>query len=108
MSQPLSTQALVVRSEPKSLSLEDIVIVDLQPDEILVEIVTSGICHTDLLAIDGILPMSGPGVLGHEGSVTDPIIAELLPAANQHHHNNPRHRKNQKSRRGSPPSQSGR
>ncbi|RAH74696.1 NAD(P)-dependent alcohol dehydrogenase [Aspergillus aculeatinus CBS 121060] len=68
MSQPLSTQALVVRSESKSLSLEDIVIVDLQPDEILVQIVTSGICHTDLLAIDGILPMPGPGVLGHEGS----------------------------------------
>ncbi|PYH84424.1 alcohol dehydrogenase [Aspergillus uvarum CBS 121591] len=68
MSPPLSTQALVVRPEQKSLSLEEIVIVDIKPDEILVEIVTSGICHTDLLAMDGILPMPSPGVLGHEGT----------------------------------------
>ncbi|PYI24077.1 GroES-like protein [Aspergillus violaceofuscus CBS 115571] len=61
-------RALVVRPEQKSLSLEEIVIVDLKPDEILVEIVTSGICHTDLLAMDGILPMLSPGVLGHEGT----------------------------------------
>ncbi|PYI34345.1 alcohol dehydrogenase [Aspergillus indologenus CBS 114.80] len=68
MSPPISTQALVVRPEQKSLSLEEVVIVDLKPDEILVEIVTSGICHTDLLAMDGILPMPSPGVLGHEGT----------------------------------------
>ncbi|RAH85852.1 GroES-like protein [Aspergillus japonicus CBS 114.51] len=68
MSPPLSTQALVVRPEQQSLSLEEVVIVDLKPDEILVEIVTSGICQTDLLAMDGILPMPSPGVLGHEGT----------------------------------------
>ncbi len=39
-----------------------------RPDEVLVEIVASGICHTDLSAKDELLGLPLPMVLGHEGS----------------------------------------
>ena len=41
---------------------------DLLPNEVLVELVATGICHTDLYVRDGYLPFGLPGVLGHEGS----------------------------------------
>lgn len=41
---------------------------DLRPSEVLVRIAGVGICHTDLTAIDGQLPLPRPVVLGHEGS----------------------------------------
>jgi aryl-alcohol dehydrogenase len=37
-------------------------------DEILVEIVGVGLCHTDLAVRDGAIPLPLPAVLGHEGS----------------------------------------
>ena len=40
----------------------------LLPQEVLVRLVASGICHTDLSVRDGYLPFPLPGVLGHEGS----------------------------------------
>jgi Alcohol dehydrogenase GroES-like domain len=36
--------------------------------EVLVQIVATGICHTDGLARHGDLPFRLPGVLGHEGA----------------------------------------
>lgn len=41
---------------------------DLRPDEVLVEIVAVGVCHTDLSAASGVIPFPLPGVLGHEGA----------------------------------------
>ena len=40
---------------------------DLRPGEALVQIVASGICHTDALVRDGDFPFPAPGVVGHEG-----------------------------------------
>lgn len=48
---------------PQTVTLDD-----PAPDEVLVEIVGVGLCHTDLAAKDGHLPFPLPGVLGHEGS----------------------------------------
>lgn len=42
----------------------------LRSGEVLVRIAGVGICHTDLTAIDGQLPLPWPMVLGHEGSGT--------------------------------------
>ena len=45
--------------------------VELDPPgegELLVRIVGAGLCHTDLVAAEGLLPISLPAVLGHEGS----------------------------------------
>ena len=41
---------------------------DLRPNEILVRIAATGLCHTDLTVQDGHLPFPLPGILGHEGA----------------------------------------
>jgi Zn-dependent alcohol dehydrogenase len=43
---------------------------DPRPDEVLVEVEAVGLCHTDIGARDGALPIELPAVLGHEGSGT--------------------------------------
>ena len=47
--------------------------VDLQgpaPDEVVVQIAGSGLCHTDIAVKEGHMPFPLPGVMGHEGSGT--------------------------------------
>jgi Zn-dependent alcohol dehydrogenase len=39
-----------------------------RPEEVLVEITATGICHTDLHARDGYFAMPYPAVYGHEGA----------------------------------------
>ncbi|WP_235038196.1 NAD(P)-dependent alcohol dehydrogenase [Microbacterium sp. 18062] len=41
---------------------------DPRAEEVLVRIVATGVCHTDVGVRDGHLPMELPGVLGHEGA----------------------------------------
>ena len=38
------------------------------PGEVLVRLVASGLCHTDVSVIDGTIPWQAPAVLGHEGA----------------------------------------
>jgi aryl-alcohol dehydrogenase len=38
------------------------------PGEVLVQVVATGVCHTDAITRDGDLPFPPPGVLGHEGA----------------------------------------
>ena len=41
----------------------------LRPNELLVKVVATGLCHTDLTIRDGLMvPFPLPAVLGHEGS----------------------------------------
>ncbi|KAJ1326189.1 aryl-alcohol dehydrogenase [Microdochium nivale] len=75
MSEPITSQALVSRgpfSEGK-WAIEDIVLREIRDDEVVVEMVASGICHTDLHcgntpADQGVPGVYYPRVLGHEGS----------------------------------------
>lgn len=60
--------AAVAREKGAPLSIETIELEDPRPDEILVEVVATGICHTDLVVRDGMLPTPMPVVLGHEGA----------------------------------------
>ena len=64
---PTTTEALVVHTLKGEPSLETIDLDDIQPDEALVQIEATGICHTDLSLIDGTIPAEFPNVLGHEG-----------------------------------------
>ena len=58
-----------VLDEPKaSFVLRDLTLRAPNADEVLVEIVAVGLCHTDLNARRTAIPMSFPIVLGHEGS----------------------------------------
>ncbi|MGZ4622474.1 MAG: NAD(P)-dependent alcohol dehydrogenase [Blastococcus sp.] len=57
----------VVRKQGGSFLIEDVELSGPRPDEVLVEIVASGMCHTDLLVRDD-RPAVLPAVLGHEGA----------------------------------------
>ncbi len=61
-------KAAVCYGPGKAFQIEDIELDDLHPDEVLVRMVASGICHTDLAVRDAQLPMPVPAVLGHEGA----------------------------------------
>ncbi|MFT4306130.1 MAG: alcohol dehydrogenase catalytic domain-containing protein, partial [Microbacterium sp.] len=62
------TQAAVVTSHEHGFTIEDVELDDIRPDEVLVDVVAVGMCHTDLSAASGIIPFPLPAVLGHEGA----------------------------------------
>ncbi len=61
-------QAAVARIPKGPLSLESLELEEPRDDEILVRVVATGVCHTDLVVRDGVLPTPLPVVLGHEGA----------------------------------------
>lgn len=61
-------KAAIVREKGGEMSIEDVRIGEPADDEVLVRIVATGICHTDISVRDQLLPMPLPAVLGHEGS----------------------------------------
>ena len=63
----MEIQAAVCRDKG-SFRLEAVDLSEPQQDEILVRIVASGMCHTDLAVRDQHLPLPLPAVLGHEGA----------------------------------------
>ena len=52
---------------------DDVTLRDLAPGDVKVKIAHSGVCHSDLSAMNGTFPQPPPAVLGHEGAgvVTD-------------------------------------
>lgn len=60
--------AAVLREPRGALALEDVELEDPREGEVLVRIAGVGICHTDLGACDGHVPLPLPVVLGHEGA----------------------------------------
>lgn len=57
-----------VLSEPNAdFSLEEVTVQEPRDDEVLVRVIASGVCHTDLVC-KGSFPVPLPIVLGHEGS----------------------------------------
>lgn len=64
----MKISAAIAREKGAPLSIETLDIEDPRPDEILVKVVATGICHTDLVVRDGMLPTPMPVVLGHEGA----------------------------------------
>lgn len=62
------TATCAVAREPGGpFQLERVSLAGPRPDEVLIEIVAAGMCHTDLLVRDS-RPDSLPAVLGHEGA----------------------------------------
>jgi Zn-dependent alcohol dehydrogenase len=62
------------------LSIEALTLKEPRPDQIVVRIVASGICHTDLSVLRCALPYPPPAVLGHEGAG---IVEEVGSAVRQ-------------------------
>jgi aryl-alcohol dehydrogenase len=62
--------AAVLRAPDEPLSIEELVLDDPRPGEVVVELVGTGVCHTDLAFRHGHWPFPLPAVLGHEGAGT--------------------------------------
>jgi aryl-alcohol dehydrogenase len=60
--------AAVVRAKSEPFRIEELEIEDPREDEILVRVVGTGVCHTDLIVRDQWYPVPLPAVLGHEGA----------------------------------------
>ncbi|EME86925.1 uncharacterized protein MYCFIDRAFT_30433 [Pseudocercospora fijiensis CIRAD86] len=65
----ISTIGYVVHDANEPFKLENLILDDLQPTEVLVEMQYSGICHTDLVIQQGQIRVCPyPAILGHEGA----------------------------------------
>eukprot|EP01036_Dinobryon_divergens_P038506 gene38506-50566_t len=62
-------KAAVVHEFGRPLEIEEVPVPEVPPGQILVKVVASGVCHTDLHAADGDWPVkpSPPFIPGHEG-----------------------------------------
>lgn len=63
-----TAHAAVLRAVDSPFTFEDIELGDIKSNEMLVKIVATGLCHTDLAVQHGHLPLALPIVLGHEGA----------------------------------------
>ena len=63
-------KAAVVRALGQPLSIEEVPVPTPRAGEVLVKIVASGVCHTDVHAADGDWPVkpTPPFIPGHEGA----------------------------------------
>ena len=63
-------RAAVVREFRKPLSIESVPIPEVTPTSILIKVKASGVCHTDLHAVNGDWPVkpTPPFIPGHEGA----------------------------------------
>ena len=73
----METRAAVALEAGKPLSIETVNLDGPREGEVLVEIMATGICHTDAYTLDG-LDSEGlfPSILGHEGAG---IVREVGP-----------------------------
>jgi aryl-alcohol dehydrogenase len=62
------SKAAVVRRKGGPFQIETLTVGEPRADEVLVRIVATGMCHTDILICDQVYPVPLPIVLGHEGA----------------------------------------
>lgn len=72
----MQIRAAVTRAPNAPMSLETLELDDPRAGEILVRVVATGVCHTDLVVRDGMLPTPQPVVLGHEGAGIVEVVGE--------------------------------
>ena len=60
--------AAVVRKKGGPFRVETLTLEEPRPDEALIRIVATGMCHTDMVARDQLYTVPLPVVLGHEGA----------------------------------------
>ena len=61
-------RAAVVRNKGGPFQIETLTLEEPRRDEVLVRIVATGMCHTDMVARDKVYDVPHPIVLGHEGA----------------------------------------
>jgi alcohol dehydrogenase, propanol-preferring len=84
----ITMRAAVVRAFGQPLAIEDVPIPTPGPGEVLVKIMASGVCHTDLHGADGDWPVKPtlPFIPGHEGAG---IVAALGAGVSGLHEGDP-------------------
>ncbi|MBV9227825.1 MAG: NAD(P)-dependent alcohol dehydrogenase [Chloroflexi bacterium] len=60
--------AAIINEKSGPFQLAELDLAEPQADEVLVRIVATGVCHTDLVVRDQYVPVPLPVVLGHEGA----------------------------------------
>jgi len=61
-------KAAVLRDGSARVTIESVTLRELRPDEVLVRLAATGICHSDLAVRDAVFPVPRPIILGHEGA----------------------------------------
>ena len=83
----ISGMGVVVRKAGEPAKLEEILLEEPGPGEVLIRIQASGVCHTDLMYRDGKISDEFPYLLGHEGAgivqsvgegVTTPAVGDYV------------------------------
>lgn len=64
----MQIRAAVSRAPHTPMSVELLELDEPRAGEVLVRVVATGVCHTDMVVRDGMLPTPQPVVLGHEGA----------------------------------------
>jgi aryl-alcohol dehydrogenase len=63
-------KAAILRDNTTQMSVESVNLRELRADEVLVKLVATGVCHSDVAVRDAMFPIPRPVILGHEGSGT--------------------------------------
>jgi aryl-alcohol dehydrogenase len=63
----VSATAFVVRAAGAPFEQCTVELDGLRPNEVLIDLKATGICHTDIAVKEGKIPVPFPVVLGHEG-----------------------------------------
>lgn len=61
-------KAAVFHGPHQPLSIEEVEIDQPMSQEVLVRVVASGVCHSDLHFVEGLYPFPAPAILGHEAA----------------------------------------
>lgn len=73
---PLTTDAWIARAPGGDFELTGVTVPELRSDELLVRIVATGLCHTDLSVRDTLPAEMFPRVFGHEGAGVVEAVGE--------------------------------
>lgn len=61
-------KAATIRQKGGPFQIENLMLDEPRPGEVLVRVVATGMCHTDMVACDQLYEVPMPIVLGHEGA----------------------------------------
>src|SRR5260370_8607729 len=79
-------KAAVFYGVGKPLQIEEIDIDAPHGREVLVRVVASGVCHSDLSAVEGLMPVPAPIILGHEpAGIVEEVGKEVTNFGPGHH-----------------------
>jgi aryl-alcohol dehydrogenase len=82
----MQVEAAVCYEKHAPFQIKKLEMKDPGPGNVLVKLVASGLCHTDISARDGAVPAATPGVFGHEGcGIVEAVGADVTKVAEGDH-----------------------